>query len=161
MTPSQIFRVWRAEVSRWHHSIDHRLRNSGDTIQAHQCRVAQLLSMIFQDCTKDELLEAIMHDVAESWTGDVSYTAKQTPIIRDAHNWAEADTALRLGLPAVTSPRVKLCDGIDCILWANSRAPDTMHANGWPEHVRAVLSQARSLGVGDVVAEIFKKAGIR
>jgi hypothetical protein len=161
MTPAQIHRIWQAEVARWHHSTDHRLRNSGDTIQAHQCRVAQLLALIFPNCTKEELLEALFHDAPESWTGDVSYTAKQIPIIKDAHNWAEADTALRLGLPASTSTRVKLCDGIDCILWANSRASDTMHANGWPEHLRAVLSQARDLGVGEIVAGMFEKAGVR
>jgi hypothetical protein len=161
MTPAQILRIWRADVRRWHHNTDHRLRESGDGIQAHQARVAHLLAMIFPDCTKNDLIEALFHDVPESWTGDVSYEAKQAPLLRDAHNWAETDTALRLGLPSTTSDRVKLCDGIDCIIWANSRAPDILNAQGWPEHIRAVLSQARDLGVGSVVAEIFEKAGVR
>lgn len=161
MTPATIFRIWQAECLRWHHSTDHRLRTSGDGIQAHQARVAQLVALIFPDCTKQDLLEALMHDVAESWTGDVSYTAKQTEVIRSAHNWAEADTALRLGIPATCSDRVKLCDGIDAILWAASRASDTLQGNGWPEHIAAVKGQAWALNVGPTVEGIFQKAGIR
>ena len=160
MTPATIYRIWQANVSRWHHNTDHRLRNSGDCIQAHQCRVAQLLAMIFPDCTKDDLLEAITHDVAESWTGDISYTAKQIPVIRDAHNWAEADRAFRLGIPATANDRVKLCDGVDALLWANSRAPDTLSGNGWPEHITQVKGLAWKLNVGPTVEGIFQKAGV-
>jgi hypothetical protein len=58
MTPAQILRIWRADVRRWHHNTDHRLRESGDGIQAHQARVAQLVALIFPDCTKQDLIEA-------------------------------------------------------------------------------------------------------
>lgn len=161
MTPETILRVWQAEVTRWHQSTEHRLRNSGDGIQAHQARVAQLVALIFPDCTKQDLIEAIFHDVPESWTGDVSYSAKQIEVLRSAHNWAEADTALRIGIPSTCSDRVKLCDGIDAILWCASRACDTMQTNGWPDHVFAVKRQAWALNVGPIVEEIFMKAGVR
>ncbi|CAB4157508.1 hypothetical protein UFOVP681_26 [uncultured Caudovirales phage] len=161
MTPGTIFRIWQANVRRWHHSTDHRLRESNDCIQAHQARVAQLVALIFPDCTKDDLLEALFHDVPESWTGDVSYTAKHVPIIKDAHAFAEADTALRLGLPSTCSDRVKLCDGIDAILWAASRVSDTLAGNGWPYHIQQVKGLAWRLGVGPAVEGIFSKAGIR
>lgn len=161
MNPSTIYRIWTAEVARWHHSTDHRLRNSMDGIQAHQARVAQLLSMIFPDCTKEDLLAAIFHDVPESWTGDVSYTAKQIEVIKSAHNWAEADTALSLGLPSTCSDRVKLCDGLDCILWANSRASDILAGNGWPNHIQHVKRLAWALNVGPIVEGIFEKAGVK
>lgn len=161
MTTPDILRVWQAECLRWHHNTDHRLRNSGDGIQAHQARVAQLLALIFPDCTKEELLEAIFHDVPESWTGDVSYSAKRIEVIRSAHDWAESDTALRLGLPATCSERVKLCDGIDAILWCASRARDILDGNGWPDHIFSVKRQAWALNVGPIVEGIFEKAGVK
>jgi hypothetical protein len=49
MTPTQILRIWRADVRRWHHNTDHRLRESGDANQEHQARVAQLVALIFPD----------------------------------------------------------------------------------------------------------------
>lgn len=160
MTPETIYRIWQAEVARWHHSTDHRLRNSGDGIQAHQARVAQLVALIFPDCTKQDLISALFHDTPESWTGDPSYSAKQTEVIRSAHDWAEADTALRMGLPATSSTRVKLCDGIDCILWASSRARDTLASNGWPEHIEQVKKQAWALYVEQEVYAILRAGSV-
>lgn len=158
MTPENIYRIWQAEVARWHHNTDFRLRNGGDTIQAHMCRVAQLGWMIFADeWTRDDFAEAVLHDVPESWTGDPSYEAKQREIIKAAHDWAEADIALRLDLPEMKSPRVKLCDGIDCILFAASRAPDLMHRKDWQEHRIAVLKLASELGQFVLVREIMEK----
>lgn len=153
-TTGMIYRLWLAEVNRWHHSTDHKLRNSGDTIQAHQCRVAQLLDGIFPDWTRDEMRQAIWHDTPESWTGDPSYLAKRQPVIKDAHDWAETDVALRYDLPADCSPRVKLCDGVDCILFAASRGVD-MGRDGWPEHIAAVKGLAIGLGVGTTVEGLF------
>lgn len=161
MTPTDIFRIWLAECLRWHHSTDHRLRNSGDGIQSHQARVAQLVALIFPDCTKDDLIAALFHDTPESWTGDVSYTAKHVEVIRSAHNWAEADRAMRLGLPADVPASVKLCDGIDCVLWAATRCRDILDGNGWPDHIAEVKRQAWALNVGPIVEGIFEKAGVR
>lgn len=155
MNPGQIYRLWQAEVIRWHHSTDHKLRNSGDTIQAHQCRVAQLLDTIFPDWTREEMRQAIWHDAPESWTGDPSYTAKQRHrVIKDAHDWAEADTAMRYDLPANCGPRVKLCDGVDCILFAASRNVD-MGRDGWPEHIADVKADAWRLNVGPIIEGLF------
>lgn len=161
MTPDNIYRIWQSEVARWHHQTDHRLRNSGDGIQAHQARVAQLLIGIFPDCTKEDIIEALFHDVPESWTGDISYEAKKNDVIRSAHSWAETDTALRLGIPETCGPKVKLCDGIDAILWANSRAPDILDFKGWPDHIRQVRQNAWRLNVGHSVEGVFKKAGVK
>ena len=161
MTPPDIFRIWQAEVARWHHSTDHRLRNSGDGIQAHQARVAQLVALIFPDCTKEDLLEALTHDIAESWTGDISYEAKKVEVIRSAHDWAEADTSLRLGLPVSCNEKVKLCDGLDAILWCASRAPDALRQSVWIDHISVVRKQAWAIGVGAQIEGIFQSAGVR
>lgn len=155
MTPATIHRIWIGNVARFHHNTDHRLRNGGDCTQSHQCRVAQLLALIFADATAEELRQAVLHDVAESWTGDVSYTAKQIEVIRSAHDWAETDINLRHGLPDYVSPRVKLCDNLDAILFAASRASDILYGQGWPEHIAATRRDAWALGVGPEVDGIL------
>lgn len=155
MTPATIYRIWQGNVTRWHHNTDHRLRNSGDCNQAHQCRTGQILAMLFPDATADEFRQALLHDVPESWTGDPSYDAKKMEVVKSAHDWAETDTALRLGLPDYVSPRVKLCDNLDAILFAASRASDILYGQGWPEHIAATRRDAWALGVGPEVDGIL------
>lgn len=162
MTPATIYRVWQGNVMRWHHNPDYRLRNSGDCNQAHQCRTGQLLAMLFPDATADEFRQALLHDVPESWTGDPSYDAKKMEVVKSAHDWAETDTALRLGLPAEKSPCVDLCDNLDAILFAASRAPDLMKRADWQAHIHATIENAIFLGVGVKVSNIlWDEAGIK
>ncbi|MDZ7904630.1 MAG: hypothetical protein U5N55_01690 [Cypionkella sp.] len=66
----------------------------------------------------------------ESWHGDPSYLAKKAAQIKAAHDWAEAETARAFGLPDFVSDRVKLCDGIDCLLWCKLHAPHVMGGDG-------------------------------
>jgi hypothetical protein len=160
MTPTIIFRIWRGDVLRWHHHPDWRLRESGDTVHKHSARMGQMGWGVFGDrWTVEDRDACLFHDTPESWYGDVSYMAKKSPVIRDAHNWAEVDKALELGIPATYSPRVKLCDGVDCLLWAASRGVN-MGIGEWPNHIASVKALAFELQVGEAVGAFFLHAGI-
>lgn len=158
MTPDKIHRIWRGDVRRWHHSQHWQLRESGDTIHRHQWAVGMLGLMLFgDDWTQDDRDAALLHDVTESWTGDPSYEAKRTSdAIHKAHYIAETTTAHRLGLPIGVSDRVKLCDGIDCLLWCKERCPDVYELPEWKEHRRVVLELSEALGVADELETMLK-----
>jgi 5'-deoxynucleotidase YfbR-like HD superfamily hydrolase len=68
-------------VLRWHAHADHRLRNSGDDIHGHQCRVAMLchsLAAYIGHPLHDSDLPhaALRHDEAERVLGDMPGPAK-------------------------------------------------------------------------------------
>ena len=160
MTPATILRIWRGDVARWHHHPDWRLRESGDTIHKHSARMGQLGWALFADrWTVEDRDACLFHDTPESWYGDVSYMAKKSPIIKDAHTWAETSKALDLGIPETYSMRVKLCDGVDCLTWAADRGV-YMGRGEWPDHIASVKSLAFALDVGEAVSAIFLHAGV-
>lgn len=158
---NRIATIWSADVARWHHNPSRILRYSGDTTQAHACRVAKLQAMLFEDTTARELLIALHHDDAESVTGDVSGEAKRrNEVIRQAHDWAEADTALKWGLPIPETDRERnrlaLCDKLDAWMWVKETDPSQLSLPDWVDVGHGIWKLAHRLGVGHVVQEILR-----
>jgi hypothetical protein len=91
-------------VMRWHAHPDTRLRNSGDTIEAHQSRVARLCIEIAarMDHTligSDLIRAALYHDEPERILGDMPSPAKMRfPDLAAAYERAEQEVMAELGI---------------------------------------------------------------
>jgi len=118
-------------VNRWHANPDPRLRNGGDTIDAHQQRVASLCHSLAAHMghsltESDLLLAARYHDEAERVLGDMPAPAKaRFPDLADAYAIAEREVLRGMGLDwtltAKEEQMLHLCDKLDAHMFAVSR----------------------------------------
>lgn len=62
-----------------------------DTIGQHSANVAMLCSILLgEKCTKKLIMYALMHDLAEQWTGDIPYPFKaRNPVVKQTLDKAE------------------------------------------------------------------------
>jgi hypothetical protein len=115
-------------VLRWHAHEDHRLRNSGDDTDGHQCRVAclciSLAAYIGHTLHDSDLpVAALMHDEAERVLGDMPGPAKYNyPALAAAYAEAEQQVLTEMGydwsLTDKEQDMLTLCDKLDAWLWA-------------------------------------------
>lgn len=138
-------------VNRWHSHPDPRLRNAMDTTAAHAQRVAILCDQLFPSEHKRHVVAAMYHDAAECITGDVPYLAKRNhPGLRASLDRAEDQF---LADHCVTSwsdhfyAEIKLCDGLDAILFVQMVAPDLLTRDDFKDQSRGILDLAKSLGI--------------
>ena len=118
-------------VNRWHENPDSRLRNGGDTIDAHQPRVATLCHSLaahmgYPLIGNDLLLAARNHDEAERVLGDMPAPAKaRFPELAEAYAIAEREVLRGMGLDwtltAKEEQMLHLCDKLDAHMFAVSR----------------------------------------
>ena len=163
--------LWRSGfVKRWHMFPDRRLRDSGDLTAAHQWRVAVLVfrlapEMGYNDAFK-LVLQAMLHDADELYTGDAPYTFKQeNPEIAAALAKAGRKWLLdrNVPMPPSVDPLVKFCDLLDHVLYAATQCPDILQEEKWTEAILHVSEWAESLGIADEVAHLITNAvrGVR
>ena len=148
--------TWTAGfVNRWHTNDSHELRNSQDTNHAHQCRVALLMYALFPDCTRDDLLACLVHDLPEKVTGDVSGEVKRgNPSLAAMLDDMSLEWLDRQGLLFNHhAARLKLCDLLDAYLFARSINPTIVVADEWRLQRADILLRSRDLGVVDIVKE--------
>jgi hypothetical protein len=115
-------------VLRWHASSDDQLRLSGDTIDAHQARVATLChslaaAMGHALTDSDLIYAALHHDAAEAVLGDMPAPAKDRfPALAAAYAKAELAVLVEMGLTWNLTRReqdmLDLCDKADAYTWA-------------------------------------------
>lgn len=112
-------------VNRWH--THPALRSSGDTIDAHQWRVALMCVKIADisgaDLSTDLLIAARTHDEAERVLGDMPYPARQQfPALALAYASAEAEVLGQMGYAIVLSDGdasiLRLADRMDAYEWS-------------------------------------------
>lgn len=100
-----------SRVVRWHTaSVIHR-----ETLGEHHGMVAQLLLLVFPDCSKEALAYAVTHDVGELITGDVPSPTKEALGIRDVltkleHSEANPFCQLPLAIAEIDYNQVLVCD---------------------------------------------------
>lgn len=161
-TPSQVIAQWRGNVLRWHSSPVWQLRESGDTTQAHAKRCASLYLALWPDCTVAELAAVLAHDDGESGVGDIAWKAKrQHPELKAAADLAESARLTELGLELhPNTERLALVDGIDALLWAQSRAPHILTEPDFVSHILAVQVMEYRLGLRPRVTGILREGGV-
>ena len=157
---SNIKTLWSSGfVNRWHRDPDPRLRNAMDLTAAHSQRVAVLCDQLFPGQRKGHVIAALYHDAPECMTGDVPYNAKRDwPMIAAALERAEQwfNDAHGIDLPwADDHAKVKLCDGLDAIMFAQMVAPDALARDDFKAQIKGVLAAASSLGVKDEVIDLI------
>ena len=160
----QIFNAGRCR--RWHtHPV---MADYDDRLDAHQGRVARLAMALFPGDTA-LILAALIHDDGESIVGDVPNPVKNRlpQVARDA-----LDEMERIGIdrmwghqPALNldqGKRLRLCDKLDAIMWAASKAPHLMREPGWQADIIAeVTALAAWCGVSGPVADICEPWGMK
>lgn len=148
-------------VNRWHCHPDPRLRNSGDTILAHQSRVALLCNQfavalgLSDDRCRWLDYAAWHHDEAEKIVGDIPGPAKaRFPALAAAYARAElevlTDMGLSWSLSRADADLLHLADKLDAELWARGVGVTGSH------DCEALQALADRLGVGDIVRGMIK-----
>lgn len=113
---------------RWHTQSNIALRDSLDTVAAHQVRVAglchRLAAHMGYPLTDSDLLHAALHhDEAERVLGDMPSPAKaRFAALADAYAAAESAILADMGLSWTLTPKeeqmLHLCDKLDAYTWA-------------------------------------------
>jgi len=148
-------------VNRWHCYPDERLRNSGDTIDAHQDRVALLCNQFSTaiGLTGDRrfwlFFAAGHHDEAEKVLGDMPGPAKERfPALAAAYAKAEREVLAEMGLQWTMTEQdaaiLHLADKLDGELWARKHGVTGSH------DCDKLQSMAEALGLGEMVKEMLK-----
>lgn len=151
--------IWTSgHVNRWHNNPCHALRNSQDTNWQHGARCAALLWRIWPNVDAHMIMAALLHDAAESVTGDMPATAKSGDL-RDAieKHEREYNYANAIPMPRDRQERnmLHLVDKLDAYLWARSVDPRIVDAPEWVDQIERVWDTAYSLGVANEVGDIL------
>jgi len=146
-------------VNRWHCYPDERLRNSGDTIDAHQWRVWKLcveFAVALKLKDRSELIfAAINHDEAEKVLGDMPGPAKERfPALAAAYAEAEKTVLAEMGLYWTLTDQdaaiLHLADKLDGDIWARNHGVTDAHDSD------KLQSMADALGLGEMVKEMLE-----
>jgi len=148
------------DVNRWHCHPDARLRNSGDTINLHQARVADLCdtfaAALGMDVERAQELNfaALHHDEAEKVIGDMPGPAKDRfPVLVAEYAAAEkivlAEMGLHWDLTNFETAILHLADKLDAVLWARKFGVTDAH------DCDKLQSMADDLGLGEIVRGIM------
>ena len=139
---------------RWHCNADPRLRNSGDTVNAHARRVQMLChglaAFLGHDLLRSDLLfAALHHDAAEAVVGDMPGPAKERfPALAAAYEKAELAVLIEMGLTwnltRLESDMLHLADKLDAYLWA--RHCNAADSDEWRRAEAKLWDRAHKLG---------------
>ena len=123
---------------RWHANAKPELRDSFDTIEAHQIRVASLshslAAFMGYPLTDSELMHAALHhDEAERFLGDIPSPAKaRFPMLAEQYEIAERAILAEMDLSWTLTPKesqmLHLCDKLDAYTWARKHGA---HGPDW------------------------------
>lgn len=145
--------TWEATATRRWHS-NSRLCHTVDPVGLHSARVALIMLALWPDTSREAIVAALMHDLAESVVGDLPPAGKSM--------LASASTAERLiavqngwhvPLKDVDATRLRFADRLDAYLWAmHHRAPD----NGdWADAREWLIWSADRLGIRDKLEDVL------
>jgi hypothetical protein len=154
MGPDTIKTLWGSGfVNRWHSHPDARLRNAQDTTAAHAQRVAILLAGLF-DVGLLDVLDALLHDAPECFTGDAPSTPKRAGLL--STDKAETAWWRAVGVRAPAGgDMLRLCDHIDATLFVLMHAPEVLLSDGWAAMLAGDLALAEKLGVRAAVEALI------
>jgi 5'-deoxynucleotidase len=154
------------DVNRWHANACPELRNSGDTISAHQKRCGVLIRQLWPDASDGLVRMAECHDEAEKVIGDMPYPAKRDfPALAAVYEVAERHAMLSMGLPVpktgVDHDKIKLVDRIDAYRWMMLHAPWLEADHEWDDALACMIKLGNRLYISTarIMAIINGEAG--
>jgi hypothetical protein len=151
---------WRGDVNRWHAHQNPKLRDAGDTIHMHSLRCSLLLMRLNPHYTREQLAACIMHDAAETITGDPPAPAKSDGRMREAYEWAEKEANEKLEAPTYDGDYswIRLVDLLDRHMVVIQRAPNELKKPECKEDLCEIVNTALRLRVLNKVQEIIAEA---
>lgn len=140
------------DVNRWHSNPYAELRNSGDTINTHQWRVAEILLHFWPDAPGDVINYARTHDEQEKVMGDTPAPEKAQWLdaLKKAYAAREREIRAQMGLPDCLigwGLHVKFCDSLDAYRWVERHCPRALADDDWQAHREDLRRWAEALGV--------------
>lgn len=151
--------VYRSgSTKKWHTNAN--LSPQGQTIADHQCRVAQLLVLIFPDVERDVLISSVFHDAHRFWTGDISKCDNQLNKLYDEYVSSANEVDERESVPTefIDDERFQLCDALEEYLFAAVSSQREIKKGEWYESRQHILSLSENLGVKDPVSWLIVQA---
>jgi 5'-deoxynucleotidase YfbR-like HD superfamily hydrolase len=114
--------AWDAQFLIRYHTVP--LQTERQTVGAHSYAVSVLLNQLWPDSSKQLILSALYHDVAEVILGDIPATAKWGyPELRKAFEKAETQVMKSLELDFVLTKkekdRLKMADMLELVMYCN------------------------------------------
>ena len=114
--------AWDAQFLIRYHTVP--LQTERQTVGAHSYAVSVLLDQLWPDSSKQLILSALYHDVAEIILGDIPATAKWGyPELRKAFEKAEVQVMKSLELDFVLTEkekdRLKMADMLELVMYCN------------------------------------------
>lgn len=135
---------------RWHSNPDHALRNSVDTVHAHQARMLIIRREILPGHNPEIDNAILAHDLAEVFTRDWSSPDKWAiPGMAEALQMADDAYLKHIGFTKLRETHqaiLKLLDRMDAIYWVSHVAPDLLDAEEWRTASWVILESAECLG---------------
>lgn len=148
---NNIFKAWHGgHVRRWH--THPAMVDTCDPDSAHQHRCTIMYLLFWPDCTRDALIDCLVHDQGEHDAADVSYPVKRKhPIIKDITEEIEDESIKIQGFEFKTTDldirRRKFVDLLDSYLWMLRYKPFLRNHKEWKDQKSFLFLEASSLKV--------------
>jgi 5'-deoxynucleotidase YfbR-like HD superfamily hydrolase len=147
-----MLKQWQATFTRRWHTLPH-LSHTVDPVGYHSGRMAVLALTLFPDASRYLLAAIAVHDLGESVTGDVPWSAKRTRELKYLLDGIEQMQMRGFGfgdmmkLNGLDARRLKFLDRLDAYLWANHHAPEMVDRDfDWQEQLDWLNKEAEELG---------------
>lgn len=150
---TDLHRTWRATFTRrWHSNPD--LCQTHDPVGAHSARVALIMLALWPDTSREAIVAALMHDLAESVVGDLPPAGKSMLAnAATAERLIATQNGWHIALKDVDATRLRFADQLDAFMWADHhRATDT---DEWHDAREMLVYQAERLGVRKKLEDIL------
>lgn len=137
-----------------------------ETVGHHSANVCAILIALDPNVSRELLLEAILHDVAEAHTGDVPAPAKWAcPVLKAALDDAEDDYIMQSGIPRYyltleDTKLLKAADMLDLILSSTeevnrgNKYAEKLVSNGWDYIMGLGLAQPVMNAIKQMIEEV-------
>ena len=137
--------TWLATATRRWHSNPH-LCHTVDPVGLHSSRVALIMLALWPDTSREAIVAALMHDLAESVVGDLPPAGKSMLAnAATAERLIATQNGWHIALKDVDATRLRFADQLDAFMWADHhRATDT---DEWHDAREMLVYQAERLGV--------------
>jgi 5'-deoxynucleotidase YfbR-like HD superfamily hydrolase len=145
--------TWSATFTRrWHSNPD--MGHTVDPVGGHSARVALILLHCWPNASRDLIMAALMHDLAESVTGDIPPAAKEMfPTFSLMERHVAAANGWHIELPPEDEARLKFADRLDAFMWADHH--NKAHGDEWEDGREWLIYAAERMGIMDKVRDVL------
>ena len=147
-------------VQRWH--THHVLARTGQTLGHHQWGVATIIAALHPCPSAALLMAAMWHDVGESVSGDMPFTAKRNNVAlsyelgKIEHKAQSRLTQRNIVIDDDDEAWLKMADRLEAYLYVQTVEPRLLDSDDWQECLDDIFAISEELGIYDDVAELVR-----